>query len=492
MLNLADVFISFGDPAVSGVTNQLSALAKIAVRQVSIDSRQVRRGDLFVALPGEKVDGHLYVGHSFGRGAIAALTHQDVSLEVIPNAVVVDMRPGLFGGCLSEFTYHEGTPLIIRVENTLTALQCLAAYWRSKFTKLKCIGITGSVGKTTTKELIAQVLGTRFNVLKNEGNQNNEIGVPLTLLNLRPEHEVAVIEMGMYQRGEIALFASLAQPQIGVVTMVAPVHLERLGTIENIAAAKAELVEAIPENGIVVLNDDDDRVRNMASLTHARVITYGLTPRADVWADDIASFGLDGISFKLHQGDEVFPMRVPLLGRHSVHTALRAAVVSRVEGLGWEQILEGFLLPVPQLRLTVAGGPHQSLVLDDTYNASEESTIAALNLLSEINDGPHIAVLGDMFELGDAEESAHRNVGCRAGLVARDVVAVGERAKWIAEEATACSSNKANVYHVSDNVAAIALLKDIIKEKSVILVKGSRGMRMEEVVSGLAEMAEQV
>jgi UDP-N-acetylmuramoyl-tripeptide--D-alanyl-D-alanine ligase len=354
---------------------------------------------------------------------------------------------------------------------------------------VRVIGITGSVGKTTTKELTAQVLGTRYSVLKNEGNRNNEIGVPLTLLQLRTNHQYAVIEMGMYARGEIALFASLARPHIGVITMVGPVHQERLGSIENIALAKAELVEALPEDGVAILNDDDERVRAMAAVSKARVVTYGLTSRADVWANEIESYGLDGISFTLHHQEQAFPMRVPLLGRHSVHTALRAATVAMVAGMTWEEILDGFLIPAPQLRLAASEGPFGSLVLDDTYNASEESTIAALNLLDEVNGGTHIAVLGDMLELGEAEVQAHRNVGCRAALVAQYIVCVGPRAQWIAEEAEACADTPTQVYHVMDNAAALAVLRDIIHEKCAILVKGSRGMRMDEIVAGRAERA---
>ncbi|HEY3290548.1 MAG TPA: UDP-N-acetylmuramoyl-tripeptide--D-alanyl-D-alanine ligase, partial [Anaerolineae bacterium] len=375
MLTLADIMLSLGDPDISGIKPQLAELEKVPVREAVIDSRQVKRGDLFVALPGERVDGHVFVGHALGRGAIAAFVNQDIDLTDIPDAVWLDVRQASLPASLRSFQYVEGIGLIFRVDDALTALQRLSALWRSRFSpKLRVVGITGSVGKTTTKELIAQVLGIRFNVLKNEGNHNNEIGVPLTLLQLRPEHQVAVIEMGMYKLGEIALFAKLAQPQIGVITMVAPVHLERLGSIESIAAAKSELVESIPADGVVILNDDDERVRAMAAFSKARVVTYGLTPRANVWADEIESFGLDGISFTLHEGKEAIQMRVPLLGRHSVHTALRAAVVGRVEGLSWEEILEGFLVPSPQLRLAVAGGPFESLVLDDTYNASEEST----------------------------------------------------------------------------------------------------------------------
>ena len=488
MLTLADVFTSLID---KGSVDQLAPeLARYPVHEVVIDSRKVLRGDLFVALPGENVNGHDFVGHALGRGAIAAFVHEDIARADFPDSVWIDVRQAAMKARTEAINYREGTSLIIRVDDTLDALQRLSAYWREKFSPaLRVVGITGSVGKTTTKELTAQVLSTRYRVLKSEGNQNNEIGVPLTLLKLTPEYERAVIEMGMYTRGEIALFASLAKPHIGVVTMIAPIHLERLGTIENIVLAKTELVEALPADGVAILNDDDDRVRAMASASKAKVMTYGLTPRADVWADEIESYGLEGISFRIHQGEQSFPMRVPLLGRHSVHTALRAAAVGRVEGLSWEEILEGFLTPAPQLRLAVAGGPFGSLVLDDTYNASEESTLAALNLLEEINGSPHIVVLGDMLELGDAEEQAHRNVGCRAALVARDVICVGKRARWIAEEAVACGAAEQHVHLVEDNIAALAVLRELVREKSVILVKGSRGMSMEEIVSGLAEMA---
>ena len=508
MLTLADIVagvsvsVSVSNPDTAGQmpAEPISDLIARTVREVVIDSRQVMRGDCFVALPGERVDGHDFVSHALGRGAIAVVVHQDLDHERYADAIWVDTTasPPTF-----EFNAVSGEgepgdrPFIIRVDNTLAALQRLSSFWRAKFGPgLRVVAITGSVGKTTTKELTTQVLGMRYQVLKNEGNQNNEIGVPLTLLKLRPEHEYAVIEMGMYARGEIALFASLARPSIGVITMIAPVHLERLQTLENIALAKAELATALPEDGVAILNDDDERVRAMAQVTRARVVTYGLTPRADLWADEIESYGLDGISFTLHYRDSggfegfgSFPMRVPLLGRHSVHTALRAAAVGMVAGLTWEEVLEGFLIPAPQLRLAVAEGPFGSLVLDDTYNASEESTIAALNLLAEINGGTHIAVLGDMLELGDAEVQAHRNVGCRAALVAQHIVCVGERAKWIAEEAQACGETSIQVYHVMDNAAALAVLRDVIREKCVILVKGSRGMRMDEIVAGLAELA---
>jgi UDP-N-acetylmuramoyl-tripeptide--D-alanyl-D-alanine ligase len=480
MLTLSDVVEGAGGPRVD-------ALAGVPARQVVIDSRLALPGDVFVALRGERVDGHDFVRHALGRGAIAALVERDLDRATLGEHRWLDLvgpgAPARLPGVPGE------APLVIRVANTQAALQRMARHWRLRVgvlnPGLRVVGVTGSVGKTTSKELIAQVLSERYRTLKSEGNYNNEIGVPLTLLQLRPEHERAVLEMGMYQRGEIALFASLARPQVGVVTMVAPVHLERLGTLDNIQAAKAELVQALPEDGVAILNDDDERVRAMAALTKARVVTIGLTPRATVWADDIESRGLSGIAFTLRHAGQSWPAQAPLLGRHSVHTALRAAAVGMVEGLAWEEILAGLRAPAPQLRLAVVEGPHGSLILDDTYNASEESTLAALNLLAEIEEGPRIAVLGDMLELGDAEAQAHRNVGCRAGIVAQAVVCVGERAAWMAEEAVACGAAPERVFHCADNAAALDVLRGLVREKCVILVKGSRGMKMEQIVAGL-------
>ena len=485
MLTLADIVEGVGGPRIEPLEDE-------PVREVVIDSRQALRGDLFVALRGERVDGHNFVSHALGRGAVAALIDRDLDPAGATDRgwIDVSVTPATMSPLASRLAGGDGLPLVIRVDDTLKALQRLSAYWRRKIGALnpglRVIGITGSVGKTTTKELIAQVLSMRYRTLKSEGNYNNEIGVPLTLLKLTPEHERAILEMGMYQRGEIAAYCEWAQPSVGVVTMVAPVHLERLGTLDNIQAAKAELIQSLPDDGVAVLNDDDERVRSMTAMTRARIVTYGISPRADVWADEIESHGLEGISFVLHHRDEVWLVRVPLLGRHSVHTALRAAAVGMVEGVDWGDIVEGLRAPTAQLRLSVIEGPRGSLVLDDTYNASEESTIAALNLLAEIEEGPRVAVLGDMLELGDAEEQAHRNVGCRAATAAQFVVCIGQRARWVAEEAAQCIDEPSHVYACDTNADALRVLRDIVQEKCVILVKGSRGMKMEEIVADLS------
>ncbi len=256
------------------------SLDLVPVRGAVVDSRLAGAGDLFVAIKGERSDGHTYVADAFTRGAVAALVEQDLE---VPGATVVDARAG------AAIRDVGGPPFLIRVDNTIDALQSAGAAWRAGLLP-RVVGVTGSLGKSTTKELIAQVLSARYRTLKNEGNQNNELGIPMTLLRLRPEHAYAVIEIGMYARGEIARFSSWARPHIGVVTMIAPVHLERLGSLDNIALAKAELVQALPpaaDGGVAILNDDDARVRAMASLTRARVVTAGLTSRADFWIEDI-------------------------------------------------------------------------------------------------------------------------------------------------------------------------------------------------------------
>ncbi len=466
------------------------ALSVRPLRRVVIDSRAVQPGDVFVALRGERTDGHAFVGDALRRGAAAAIVRRDTPLPVDAPAcarVRADHLP--LDAAMTQ-------PLLIEVEDPLTALQSLAAFWRIKAAApcLRVIGVTGSVGKTTTKELIAQVLARRFRVLKSEGNYNNEIGVPLTLLNLRPQHEKLVVEMGMYAQGEIAAYCRWAKPHVGVVTMVAPVHLERLGSIEAIAQAKSELPAALPpaeEGGVAILNDDDARVRAMANITRARVVTYGFTPRADVWADAVESRGLQGVRFTLHAQGRALHVHLPLLGQHSVQTALRAATVALVEGMTPEEIVEALAVPAAeQLRLITVRGPHGSLVIDDTYNASTESVLAALNLLAEINEGPRVAVLGDMLELGDVEQRAHEEVGCRAGIVAQFVIGVGSRARWICQAARACGASAERVFHVQSNAEALAVLQRIVTQRCTILVKGSRGMKMEEIVMGLRAMAE--
>ncbi|HSD85605.1 MAG TPA: UDP-N-acetylmuramoyl-tripeptide--D-alanyl-D-alanine ligase, partial [Anaerolineae bacterium] len=404
-----------------------------------------------------------------------AIVEQEVPVE----ALLVDLRHNVTQRAIKQWTL----PAIFRVDHSLIALQELARWWRGHLRDLRVIGITGSVGKSSTKELIATVLERDFTVLKSEGNLNNEIGLPLTLLQLDAQQR-AVLEMGTYARGEIARLAELARPSVGVITNVGPVHLERLGSIEAIAAAKAELVQALPPEGVAILNYDDARVRAMRDQTRAQVLTYGLDPQADLWADEIASEGLEGIHFTLHYRGEEFHVQVPLLGRHSVHTSLRAAAVGLAEGMIWDHILEGLQDRRAQLRLVAVPGPNGATILDDSYNASPASVIAALNLLAELG-GRKVAVLGDMLELGEYEDEGHRMVGLRAIDAADVLVTVGELGRTIAQEALSNGMAQDRVKMCATNDEAVAYLETMVQPGDMVLIKGSHGLHMEEIVNAL-------
>lgn len=440
------------------------AMTGIGFTGVAIDSRAALKGALFVALPGERVDGHDFVLDAIGHGARGALVRE--SWEA-PSALPSDAA-------------------LIRVKDPLTALQALAKWWCDK-NHAQVIAVTGSVGKTSTKEVLASVLSTRYNTLKSAGNLNNEIGLPLTLLQLEPEHQKAVVEMGAgYALGELTLLCEIARPQIAVVTNVGPVHLERLGTIENIALNKSEIVRALPREGTAVLNGDDHRVRAMAEVTDANVQFYGLEPGNDLRATDIVSHGLKGVHFTLHVGPngQEWPVRLPLLGRHSVHTALAAAGAAHAAGMTWDQIVNALQHLDAQVRLLVVPGYNETTLIDDTYNAAPDSTIAALNLLDEMT-GRHVAVLGDMLELGSYTEEGHVKVARKASVVADRLVVVGSLGRLIGEEALRAGMKPEWVFFAADNEQVVDYLKRVLKPGDHVLVKGSRGLHMEEIVEGL-------
>ncbi len=466
-LTLADVIF--------GLTNmQSQPQPNPAVTGVVINSRESKPGALFVALPGERVDGHNFVADAFAAGAVGAIVHRPVRADCITINRAAPRLPQRWN-----------KPVCIQVEDTLIGLQNLAAHWRRQFSP-QVIGITGSVGKTSTKELTALLLSGRYRTLKNEGNLNNEIGLPLTLLQLTAEHQQVVLEMGMYNLGEIETLCQIAAPDVGVVTNIGPSHLERLGSIERIAAAKQELVAALPPTGTAILNIDDPLVMAMQQHTPARIFTYGLSPTADLWADQIQSEGLEGIRFVLHFQGDTAHVKVPLLGRHSVHTALRAAAVGLVQGIAWADVPAGLQNHQSQLRLVAIPGPNGSIILDDTYNAGPASTIAALNLLQELNAPRKIAVLGYMAELGPFEAEGHRKVGCRAAVTANWLITVGPRAALVAQEAVACGLTPEAALAMDSTGAILDYLQKIPAPGDTILIKGSRSMAMETIVQGLS------
>jgi UDP-N-acetylmuramoyl-tripeptide--D-alanyl-D-alanine ligase len=471
-LTLKHIILALSGASSTG-SEERALVSSPQVSEVIVDSRRTTKGSVFVALRGETTDGHLYVQDAFDRGAIAAI------VEKAPTDIpVLDLREPRDAGLIDV-----SSPVCLLVEDSLAALQQVATWWRQRF-QVRIVGITGSIGKTTTKEFVASVLAQRYCVLKSEGNYNNEIGLPLTLLQLNSRHERVVLEMGTYGPGEITLLAEIARPQVGIVTNVGPVHLERMGTIERIAQSKAELPQALPVDGVVILNGDDEWVRSMAQKTTARVFFYGLSPNCDLRADEVDSRGLEGVRFRFHYRGQAVHVHIPLLGRHSVHTALRAAAVGLVEGLSWDEILHG-LRAGEQLRLVVVPGANGSTLLDDTYNSSPDSAIAALNLLNEFQ-GHKIAVMGDMLELGGYAVEGHCRVGRRAIDVVSKLITVGELGKLIGQGALDYGMSQERVIQLPDNDAAIVCLQDLLQEGDVVLIKGSRGMMMERIVEALA------
>lgn len=427
-------------------------------RRAAVDSRKAGRGDLFFALKGERADGHDFVADAARRGAAGAVVERLVDAEIAQYVV----------------------------RDALSALQQLARQRRQARARLKVIGVTGSVGKTTTKEIIAALLATRYRVLKNEGNLNSEIGLPLVLLDLTTRHQRAVLEMGMWAEGEMALLCDIARPQIGVVTMVGPVHMERLGTIEAIAKEKGELPASLPPDGVAVLNADDERVAAMASRTRAHVMTYGLGANADVRAEDIDPHGFNGTRFTLVHGDGREHVYSHLPGRALVSNMLAAAAVGIVDGLTLAEVAEALSEVRPPARFTIVRGRNGATIIDDTYNASPASMRAALDLLAGA-PARKIAVLGDMLELGAAEEEGHAEVGRAAAQVADVLYAVGPRGRVIGESARAAGLRDVHISEAKDGVAA-SIARDL-RETDSVLVKASRGLALETVVQELKEDA---
>jgi UDP-N-acetylmuramoyl-tripeptide--D-alanyl-D-alanine ligase len=467
MLTLADV--------IEALTNIRPAQASTVITEAAVDSRLAIPGGLFAALPGERVDGHDFVGDAFQRGASFALIQHETS----PAYRTIHLQANLEAA----FPADMDTPICLMVENTLSALQQIARFWRRKL-DLVVVGITGSVGKSTTKEVIFEVLSQRYRTLKSPGNMNNEIGLPLTILRLSTGYERAVLEMGFYVPGEIALLSEIAQPRIGVVTNIGTVHAERAGSQEAIFRGKSELVQALPGDGVAILNLDDPWVSKMAELTKARIFFYGLDPEADLWADNVEGLGLEGIRFRLHYRHETLHVHIPMIGQHSVHTALRAAAVGLADNLTWQEIIDGLRQGHTQLRLTAVRSESGALMLDDTYNASPESMLAALNLLAEL-DGHKVAVLGDMLELGQYEKQGHEIVGVRAAEVADTLITIGTLGHLIAQAARWAGMQSGKIIEFENTDEAISHLQKSLTDEDVVLVKGSHGIRMDRIVAAL-------
>jgi UDP-N-acetylmuramoyl-tripeptide--D-alanyl-D-alanine ligase len=439
------------------------------VRGAAVDSRLVREGELFVALPGERTDGHRFLEAAVAAGAGALLVSRAPSADVLAR--------------LPDTT-------VIVVPDALIGLGAIAAAWRTRFDPL-VVGVTGSIAKTSTKEAIATVLDSTFRTLRSEGNQNNEIGLPLTLLRLTAEHRAAVLEMGMYAGGEISELARMARPRIGVVTAVHGVHLSRMGSLAAIEKAKGELVEALPADGTAVLNADDRRVRRMADRTAARVVTYGFAGDADVGAHDIASAGFGGMRFTLRlppQPRTGRPARVataiPGLGKLSVHNALAAAAVGHAAGIAPQAIVQALAGGWSSAHRGQVFRLGRISVIDDSYNASPPSVTAALDLLAGL-PGRRVAVLGEMLELGKDSVSGHREVGVAAAATVDLLVVVGPGAGAIATGARESGLDPSRILEARDRDGALDILRRRLRDGDVVLVKASRGIELDRVVDAL-------
>lgn len=431
------------------------------VSGVSIDSRSINQGDMFIALQGESFDGHDFIYKAIENGAALVVTHKQLR------------------GCRIPY---------ILVEDTLKALQDIARYYRKKF-QIPFVAITGSSGKTTTKDMIASVLSQKFKVLKTEGNFNNAIGLPLTLLKLKPSHEIAVLEMGMSSLGEIRLLSDIVRQDIGVISNVGTTHIEKLGSRENILKAKLEIFAYFDSASTAVINGDNDMLAAFKSKKY-KVQRYGLEESNDIYAYGIKKKGEEGIDFTVDiEGvPEVFTVMLP--GIHNVYNALSAIAVARLFGMEAEDIRKGLISFKPsKMRMDIINLRSSVKLINDVYNANPESMKAAINVLQDLkSDGRRVCILGDMLELGEFSVKEHYNIGAWAASAGVDVlIAAGSFAGDMRRGALASGMNCNSIYcfHTAEEV--MPSLEAIIKPGDTILLKGSRGMKMECIVDYLRE-----
>jgi UDP-N-acetylmuramoyl-tripeptide--D-alanyl-D-alanine ligase len=429
------------------------------------DSRNAVRGGLFIALKGDNFDGTAFVAQAIAGGAAGVL---------VPEGAAVT-APGV---------------AVLAARDTGRALGGLAAAWRQRFPSLRVVGITGSTGKTSTKELIASVLEAAGPSLKTEGNLNNEIGVPLTLLKLTAEHRFAAVECGMNHLGEISRLAAFCDPDVGVVTNVGPVHLEGCGSLDGVAHAKGEMFHALRTDAIAVANADDARVLGQARLSLRKLLTFGAAYGSDVRLLS-AVHGGAGLKVELEFSGVRHQVELKLLGAHNGSNAAAATAVGVALGLDMETILRGLAkAQTPGRRMRPGRLANGALLIDDCYNANPSSTKAALLALGQLTPpkGRAIAVLGDMLELGATELDLHRDVGRFAGNAGLAfLVCFGTRAKSIAEGAKETGLSPDCIEVTDDPAEAIRLVQARVRAEDVVLVKGSRGMKMERISDPLTE-----
>ena len=432
------------------------------VTGVVIDSRKVEEGNLFIPIKGARVDGHDFIPQVFEKGALLVLSEKELP---------------------------EGTGPYILVDSTQEALKKIAAYYRSVL-KIRVVGVTGSVGKTSTKEMIASVLSQKYNVLKTEGNFNNEIGLPLTVFRLREEHKVAVLELGISHFGDMKPLGEIARPDICVITTIAECHLENLGDRDGVLKEKTDIFTYMKPGGVAVLNGDDDKLATVKDAGGRAPVFYGKGPGRQVRAENITPRGIEGTDCRIVMGDDAIEVHISVPGEHMVYNAMAAAAVGRLLGLSPEDIREGIIKAG-----TIAGRCNilhrdRITIIDDCYNANPHSMRAALDLLSQA-EGRKIAVLGDMFELGSEEYELHYNIGKYAAEKGIDfLLCVGERSEYMkkgAEDALELTSrgprsHMRKVIHMPDLDSMPEVLKGLLEPGDTVLIKASHSMGFEKIL----------
>lgn len=429
---------------------------------ITTDSRNIAVNNLFIPLVGEKFNGHDYIESSIKSGATVCLTAKSVP--------------------------QIGDATIILVKDTAKALRDLAAWHRNKF-NIPVVGITGSVGKTSTKDMIACVLSKKYDVLKTQGNFNNEIGLPLTMLNLASAHEAAVIEMGMSGFGEISRLTAIAKPQIAVITNIGVSHIEKLGSQQGILKAKLEILEGLQNNGLVVLNGDDALLGDLKGKLAQRTVFYGMSEGLDYVATDYRSMGEEGSKFNIRYIDEDYEVFIPVPGIHNVYNALAAIAAGIEMKMPMSMIIEGISEYSPgKMRQNIIS--HSGIkIINDAYNASPQSMQAAINVLEEISSSSRsIAVLGDMLEMGDMAKALHYSVGSFIKDKKIDyLISVGSDARNYTQAVADSGNETIKLRHFDNNQDTLKFVLGILEKGDYVLVKGSRGMKMEQIVEGIMQ-----
>jgi UDP-N-acetylmuramoyl-tripeptide--D-alanyl-D-alanine ligase len=428
---------------------------KAVAQGYSIDSRTIQPGELFFAVKGERTDGHDFVNQALENGAVAAVIRQD------------------------QFARYPVKTRLMTVADTLAALQTLASAVRRLWAK-PLVGVTGSTGKTTTKEAVAHVLSARLRVLKSEGNFNNHFGLPLMLLKVEPEHDIAVIEMGMSHAGEIAALAKIAQPEIGVVTNVAPVHLEFFDSVAEIARAKYELIEALPAGGTAVLNADDEYVSQFGRDFRGKVVLYGLRASADVRAENIQPRGAEGSSFELVVGSCREQATLRLIGTHNIYNALAAAAVGLERGLSPSEAVAALASLVPADKRGQVVKLGNITIINDCYNCNPKALEAMVDALAAMPAKRRVVVVGAMLELGAAGDDLHRQAG---EYIARKKIAVllGVRGQAQHMVEAAIQAGMRAEFVATPEEAGEWLTRET-RDGDVVLMKASRGVKLERAL----------